>query len=466
MIFVLVCLWTVAALLLALDGKSGSARWLSAVAFCGGCGALAVVIGDMVIPRLAAGGAGLAAQRWMPALSGLQVASSLTSYYGMPYAFLLFALHYRRVLPAGGFMRALPPLLAVPALLFVWIRPEYSAETPIYFGRVASWAVPYVAAGAVLMLGRREWSNTARRIHALTCLAVLPPVLFSTVMNYVLPSFGFYRMWKYNPWIIALAFVIFMAALFNYGFMGMRILIQKRRLDSTLRAVTSGTAIVHHAVKNDVGKILLFTDKIAAEARRAGNEEMIRDCEAIRASAEHMREMLERVRHRTQDLELRKETAELGAIIDAVLEQNAPWAETIGVKIERACPRGLMLSCDRAQLAEALNNVVANALEALPGGGRLSVRVRETKKFAEIEIADNGPGIAGKDLPLVLEPFFTTKGGQAHNYGLGLAYSYNVVKKHGGELDIVSAEGKGTTVVFRLPLKSRAAEGKEVGSGG
>lgn len=470
MIFVLICLWAAAALLLALDWRSGAARWLSGVAFCGGCGALAVVIGDMVIPMLAAGDAAGFPERWIPVLSALQTASSLASYYGMPYAFLLFALHYRGILPAGGRMRLLPLVLAIPALAFLWIRPAYSAEMPIYFNRVVWWAVPYVAAGTALMLSRREYANTARRIHGLTCLAVLTPVLFSTIMNYVLPSLGYYRMWKYNPWIIAIAFIIFLAALFNYGFMGMRILIQKRRLDSTLRAVTSGTAILHHAVKNDVGKMLLFADKIEAEAKLAGNEELIRDIGVIRASASHLREMVDRVRHRTQDTALRKETVDLGEILDAVLDGSSPWADGLGVRVERIYSRGLHLECDRAQMMEALHNVVANALEALTEGGRITVRARETKKFAEIEIADNGPGISKQHLPLVLEPFFTTKAatkaGGSRNYGLGLAYSYNVVKKHGGELNIVSAAGKGTTVVFRLPRKARRAEEREEDNGG
>lgn len=451
MIFVLISLWSVAALLIILDRKSGSTRWLSGVAFCGGAGALAVVIGDFVIPQLEADGSAAVRERWIPVLKAMQAGASLTSYYGMPFAFLMFALHYRRILPAAGVLRFLPLPLFVPVLIFLWVRPEYSAEQPIYFDKVVWWAVPYVIAGTLLMLGRREWTNTARRIHGLTCLAVLAPVMFSTVMNYVLPSFGWYGMWRYNPWIIAFAFIIFLAAIFNYGFMGMRILIQKRRLDSTLRAVTSGTAILHHAVKNDIGKILLFSDKMKAQAEQAGDRELLRDIGVIRASAEHVQEMLSRVHHRTQDLALRKEAVDLGELLDAVLDSNAAWIAESGVRVERSYSHGLLLHGDRAQLMEAMHNVVANALEVLAEGGRLTVRTRAKRKFVEIEFADNGPGIRKKDLPLVLEPFFTTKAGQAHNYGLGLAYSYNVVKKHGGELDIFSSEGKGTTVVFRLP---------------
>ena len=461
MLFVLIMLWSIAATLLFGDRKSGSTRWLGGVAFCGGAGALAVVIGDQLLPAI-----GGAAGYWPETLKTVRIAASLTSYYGMPFCYLLFALYYRRILPAANY-RWLPYALFIPVIFSIWYRPVYSEATPIYFHAVAMWVLPYVVIGTVMVLTRREWSVHSRRIHHITCLAVVPAVLFSTLMNYVLPSVGFYQMWRFNVWAIAFGFAIFVLALFNYGFMGIRVLIHRRQIDSTMRAVTMGTSILNHAVKNDVGKILLFSEQIKSDAERRADAETLADLAVIESSARHIQEMIRRVHRQTQELELRMEEVDAGELVAQLLASNEPAADAVGVTMERrlqgdvdVSPRsealphsGVSLWCDRAQLSEAINNVVVNALEAMPRGGRLDVTLVADNKYVEIKIVDTGDGISKKNLMLVTEPFFTTKGGHMHNYGLGLAYSYHITRRHGGMLDITSVEGEGTAVVFRLPRK-------------
>ena len=103
-------------------------------------------------------------------------------------------------------------------------------------------------------------------MRTLLLLAVLPAVLIALTMNYVLPLFGFSGLWVYNVWPIGFAFVIFLFSFFNFGFLGVQLLIEKRQIDYSLRAITSGTAMLNHAIKNDIGKIKLFTEKIAREA--------------------------------------------------------------------------------------------------------------------------------------------------------------------------------------------------------
>lgn len=451
MLFVLIMLWSIAATLLIVDRRSGSTRWLGGVAFCGGAGALAVVIGDQLLPSFGSSGA---PGYWLQTLKTLRIAASLTSYYGMPFCYLLFALYYRRIMPAANY-RWLPYALFIPVLFSLWYRPEYSESTPIYFHAVAMWVLPYVVVGTVMVLTRREWSSHSRRIHHITCLAVVPAVLFSTMMNYVLPSIGLYQMWRFNIWAIAFGFAIFVLALFNYGFMGIRVLIHKRQIDSTMRAVTMGTSILHHAVKNDVGKILLFSEQIKGDAERRGDSDMLADAAVIEASARHIQEMISRVHRQTQELELRIEEVDAAELLRLLLKGNEPAAEASGVTVERLLQYEVSLWCDRAQLSEAINNVVVNALEAMPRGGRLEVTLEADSKYAEIKVADTGTGISKKNMPLVTEPFFTTKGGHMHNYGLGLAYSYHVTRRHGGMLDVTSIEGEGTTVVFRLPRTRR-----------
>ena len=449
MLFVLITLWALAAVLLFIDRKNASTRWLGAVAFCGGSGAFSVTIDERLIPYAIDRQAGEFLQ---DLLFYMQAGGSWVSYYGLPYAFILFALHYNRPSFFQRYSRSLPWLLAIPPLLSLWFTPDFNEEQHILYHVIIVWTLPYFAAGIGLVLLRKEWNRTARLIHWVTCLAVLTPVLFSAVMNYVLPSLGLYKMWRYNTWFIAFGFIIFLVAIFNFGFMGIRVRIQKRQLDSAFRVITSGTAILNHAIKNDVGKMKLFSEKIKAHAIETNDQELEADVGVILSAAEHIEQMIRRVHDQTKDLKLQPEEFQVVEAVEQLVRGLEPRLVQGRVKLVRDYEYQGGLHGDRVQITEAIGNVLNNAIEAMPEGGLLTVRIKPIKNYLELQIADTGYGIASKDLPSVLEPFYTTKGNRNHNFGLGLAYSYHVAKKHKGHLDIVSSEGKGTTVSFRFPL--------------
>jgi two-component system NtrC family sensor kinase len=108
---------------------------------------------------------------------------------------------------------------------------------------------------------------------------------------------------------------------------------------------------------------------------------------------------------------------------------------------------------DFGQLRQAFANIIINACDAMPKGGRLRVRSRAVAEdhIMEVSIADTGVGIPREQLSKVLDPFFTTK---EKGTGLGLSVVYGVVERHGGRLSIDSEPGAGTTVTIRLPLVS------------
>jgi signal transduction histidine kinase len=94
-------------------------------------------------------------------------------------------------------------------------------------------------------------------------------------------------------------------------------------------------------------------------------------------------------------------------------------------------------------------NVVANAVQAMPDGGRLTVRTRAEGDEAVLEIEDTGTGIPDEVRARIFEPFFTTK---ASGTGLGLAVVRRIVEGHGGTLEVRSRPGEGTVFGLRLPL--------------
>jgi two-component system sensor histidine kinase AtoS len=117
---------------------------------------------------------------------------------------------------------------------------------------------------------------------------------------------------------------------------------------------------------------------------------------------------------------------------------------------------------DRTALRQALGNLIRNALEAMPGGGRLSLSTRRLPEWpdgdgaapVEIRVEDTGEGIAAEDATRIFTPFFTTK---EHGTGLGLALAQKAVVAHGGRIEVESRPGSGTTFRIVLPATPTAA---------
>ncbi len=111
-----------------------------------------------------------------------------------------------------------------------------------------------------------------------------------------------------------------------------------------------------------------------------------------------------------------------------------------------------------AQIEQVLLNLLINARQAMPRGGRLCLEVRENLKtqMAEICVTDSGVGIAPEGLRLIFEPFYTTKEPDEHGHGgtgLGLSVCRQIIEQHQGRIRVESLVGKGSTFTVKLPLK-------------
>lgn len=117
-------------------------------------------------------------------------------------------------------------------------------------------------------------------------------------------------------------------------------------------------------------------------------------------------------------------------------------------------PGGIETLGSPEEIREAVRQLAQNGLEAMPRGGRLTLRTRAEgppdPAAAALEVVDTGPGIATEVRRRCLDPFYTTKGSEAA--GLGLTLVAHVMERHGGRLDLESFEGRGTTARLRFPL--------------
>lgn len=144
-------------------------------------------------------------------------------------------------------------------------------------------------------------------------------------------------------------------------------------------------------------------------------------------------------------------------LIDDLLPSFAGPLRDRNVRIEIDVQRNLPdVYVDPIQVEQALGEIFANALDAMPHGGSLTIRgychaANGQPGSVTLEIADTGNGIATQVLPSVCDPFFTTR---AEGTGLGLAIAKRYVVQNGGSLDIASTPGVGTTVRIMLPISS------------
>jgi GAF domain-containing protein/ActR/RegA family two-component response regulator len=157
---------------------------------------------------------------------------------------------------------------------------------------------------------------------------------------------------------------------------------------------------------------------------------------------------------------------DLNEVVHHVLEATesawGPQASSRGVRIEvsTALEPGLpRVAGDPAELREALINLVLNAVDAMPDGGRLSLSTRRMGGEVEVAVSDTGVGIPEAIRQKIFDPFFTTKG--PRGTGLGLSMTYGILSRHGARVAVESAEGRGTT--FRLAFPVPAAELPEPG---
>jgi signal transduction histidine kinase len=104
---------------------------------------------------------------------------------------------------------------------------------------------------------------------------------------------------------------------------------------------------------------------------------------------------------------------------------------------------------DADQMRIVFGNLLRNARDAMPQGGRLVVRARAEDRHVDVSIADSGPGIKTEDLKRILEPLYSTK---ARGLGLGLAITRAILEKHGARLDVASQPGRGATFTVSLPI--------------
>ena len=142
----------------------------------------------------------------------------------------------------------------------------------------------------------------------------------------------------------------------------------------------------------------------------------------------------------------------MDALLDECVQLIRKDAEQRGVRLTQELRAGdTELMLDPKQWKRAVINVLLNALEATPRGGRVRVFSRVTDASCEVEVRDDGPGMPPDVAERAFDPYFTTK---QTGTGLGLSITRGIVEEHGGAIQITTREQAGCQVLITLPLRN------------
>ncbi|WP_214627594.1 sensor histidine kinase [Paenibacillus agaridevorans] len=373
-----------------------------------------------------------------------------------PYGVLMFAMTYsgltdRRRKPYSLLRWLL--LLPVFAMLAAGLA---MPGLPIRYGWLLLWSGPYYVISCILLVMAlwRETDTRKRRQRLVTTLLFVPTLLAVLMFIYVArtfaPDFPFFG---YVAAFISYSLAAGLLLAFAYGVLGVRLRFERDPLESAMKAASSGTNLLNHTIKNEIGKIAISADNARRSLPPGVDEEVQQHLAIIERSSEHMRAMVERLHGRTKAIELREEPVRLDLLASSVAEDYRERAERAQVIVEIHCRCAPTVVCDPVHVREALGNLLANAIEASPSpGGRVEVALNAGKRNVTLSVGDNGPGMTRSQTARAFEPFYSTKNG-ANNYGLGLSYVYNVMHAHGGSAELSGKESGGVTASLVFPRK-------------
>jgi len=231
-------------------------------------------------------------------------------------------------------------------------------------------------------------------------------------------------------------------------------LVQSERLAS-IGQLAAGVA---HQVNNPLGGILLHAHLLLEDLTR--DDPQLTRVETIVKEADRCKEIVGGLLNFARQSSPNYVDYSMNKIMEEVLEYTSKEGKLSGIDVKVELDPSLPSAyVDPHQLSQALENIINNAIEAMPGGGELTVKTRNIREESavEISIADTGCGIPEENLARLFSPFFTTKE-MGKGTGLGLAITYGIIKTHRGNIEVKSQVGKGAVFTLRIPLGNSKRE--------
>jgi two-component system NtrC family sensor kinase len=216
---------------------------------------------------------------------------------------------------------------------------------------------------------------------------------------------------------------------------------------------------VAHELNSPLTGIVTFAH-LMLKRTPPGNKQDVEDLHVIIEQAERCSKIIKGLLGFSRKTTPEKVLVNINSLTESTISMLRNQAKFHNIKFNLNFDDGIpQIQTDPNQLQQVFINLLINAADAMSGRGQIIVATRvisdaaDGKKYVETEFTDSGPGIPEEHLGRVFEPFFTTKP-VGKGTGLGLAVSYGIIKKHGGNISVRSELGKGASFFVRLPVEN------------
>ncbi len=218
-----------------------------------------------------------------------------------------------------------------------------------------------------------------------------------------------------------------------------------------LAAIGELTAGVAHELNNPLTAVLGFASLLLQQT--ADDDPARQDLATIVSEASRARDIVRRLMDFARQSEPRRQRVDLNLTVQETLALIRQHMEKKGVLLEESyAPNLPWLRLDVGQMKQVFFNLITNAYQAMPHGGKLSVSTTRQGDKVAVHIADTEVGIPPEHLERIFDPFFTTKTAD-QGMGLGLSVSLGIVQSHGGSIEVESTVGQGSVFTVWLPIE-------------
>jgi signal transduction histidine kinase len=217
-----------------------------------------------------------------------------------------------------------------------------------------------------------------------------------------------------------------------------------------LASVGKLAAGIAHEINNPLTAVLTFSNLMLEQC--AEGDPRREKLKLMAKETDRARTIVRQLLNFGREIVIKPEKIGVNRPVSEIADSLAAQDAFKGIEFEMRLAEGLPeVYADPAQIGQVVLNILLNAIHAVTPPGRVEVVTRRQGDLVEIVFQDTGSGIPEEQIHKIFDPFFTTKDA-TKGTGLGLAVSYGIVKKHGGDIEVASAVGRGTTFVVRLPI--------------
>ena len=220
------------------------------------------------------------------------------------------------------------------------------------------------------------------------------------------------------------------------------------QVSERLAALGRVTAGVAHEVKNPLNSMRLWLEVL--KGNMPIQPEPQQAVKMLDSEIDRLDRAVKTFLNFTRPVEMNLEQTELSTFLEEILDAARPAINRAGIELVADLPANVPAALlDRQLIHQAVLNLLLNACDFTPPGGRITLMLRRKSDFAEISVSDTGKGISPEDRNKIFQLFFTTRPGGS---GIGLANTFRFVQLHNGRIEFDSEVGHGTTFRVQLPL--------------